>query len=198
MPNEIELIDLAKQGDDFAFEQLFTTYKNLVASICRRYFLIGGETDDLLQEGMIGLYKAVKTYDPSKSTTFSTYATTLVQRQVMNAIKQANSQKHAVMQDYVALNNQGGIEGKAGDGESYFVAKTTQATPESFIVNQEELKQLLKQIASVLSPYEQTILEEYLNGYTYKQIAQHLNKSSKSIDNALNRIKTKLQFLNKQ
>ena len=195
---EANLIANAKNGDDLAFEEILIQHKNLVNSICRRYFLIGGDVDDLLQEGMIGLFKAVKTFDSTKTASFKTYATTVVERQILNAIKKASSQKHSPLSDYVALNNQGGIDSES-DNESgiYYIANVNSHSPEKLVLSNDGVKQLLKQISVVLSGYEKTILEHYLNGLTYSQIAKELNKTAKSIDNALNRIKNKLKFLNK-
>lgn len=193
---EMELIQLAKNGDDTAFEKILSNYKNLVTSICRRYFLVGGDVDDLLQEGMIGLYKAVKTYSQERGVTFPAYAKTVVERQVINAIKLASSNKNLPLSDYVALNNQGGI--KSDDDEqtsAAYLIKSTIESPEKLVQNQESIKLLLKEIKKQLSTFEITVLEEYLQGYSYIQIAQNLHLSTKSIDNALNRIKNKLKFL---
>lgn len=188
--NELKLIEDAKKGDDFAFEQLLKQYKNLVNSISRRYFLVGGDVDDLLQEGMIGLFKAVKTYNPNKNSSFASFANTVVERQIINAIKKANSQKNLPLSDYVALNHQGGIEGEEG---SVYYLENVSANPEIKILKDDDVKQMLKTIYNLLSNFERKILEEYLKGYSYTQIAQNLHKSPKSIDNALNRIKNKLK-----
>lgn len=189
----LALIKKAKDGDEVAFEQLLINYKNLVNSICRRYYLIGGEQDDLLQEGMIGLFKAVKSFEESKGVNFTTYATTIIERQLINVIKKTNRQKNSPLNNYVELNNQGAIF--TNDDKHFFVAKEL-TTPEAKVLAQENVKDMLLNISNALSPYEKTILEQYLEGFTYTQIAQNLHKSTKSVDNALNRIKNKLKFLN--
>lgn len=192
--SEKELISLAKSGDDYAFETLLSSYKNLVTGICRRYFLVGGDIDDLIQEGMIALFKAVKTYDETKNVSFSAYAKTIVERQIINEIKRANNKKNAALKDYVALNNQGGIQSENED--TYYILEAENfSIPENLMVSSDNIKQTLKQIKQALSTYELSVLELYLKGETYTSIAIKLNQSTKSIDNALNRIKNKLKFL---
>lgn len=192
--SEKELIKLAKTGDDYAFEKLLTSYKNLVTSISRRYFLVGGDVDDLIQEGMIALFRAVKTYDETKNVSFAAYAKTIIERQIINEIKRANSNKNLALNDYVTLNNQGGIQSQNED--TYFILEAENfSTPENLMVSSDNIKQTLKQIKETLSDYELSVLELYLSGETYTSIATKLNQSTKSIDNALNRIKNKLKFL---
>lgn len=191
---EDKLLQLAKEGNENAFETLLNNYKHLVASVSRRYFLVGGNADDLGQEGMIGLFKAIKSYDPAKNNNFSQYAKTVIERQIINAIKSDNSFKNAPLNSSVQLNNQGGIE---TDYDNVIFLKSKHPDPEKIVFSEFEIKDLLKQIKDSLSEFEMQVLTLYLDGQTYIKIAQSLSVTPKSVDNALNRIKTKLVFLKK-
>jgi len=194
---ENNLIEKAKNGDDAAFEVLFNQYKPLVKSICRKYILVGADIDDLHQEGMIGLFSAVKNYNPKYGAAFSTYARVVVENKVINAIKSHNAQKNYFLQSYIALNNQGGIDYNSKDGSERksSMMPTSSTTLEDKVLGEEGVKSMLSQIKDTLSNYEMEILQLYLEGIGYKDIATKLEVAPKSIDNALGRIKKKLQFL---
>lgn len=192
MNNEITLLNQAKNGDDSAYEELLSSYKYLVTSISRRYFLTGGQTDDLLQEGMIGLFKAIKSFDSTKSDSFKAYAKTLIERQMINAIKSDNSYKHVPLNNSIALNSQGAIQTK--DDNLVFLGNKT-FDPERLVTNEHDVNNILKQIKQRLSELEYQVLTLYLEGRSYSDISQTLSINYKSVDNALNRIKSKLLFL---
>lgn len=191
---EDNLIDLAKNGDEQAQETIFNSYKQLVSYVARHYFLIGGDQDDLIQEGMIGLYKAISSYDANKNANFSAYAKTLIERQVINAIKSDSALKHHVLNQSFALNNQGFIKYDE-DEECVFLVPSNKETPENIVLSSEETKDIATKIVKVLSEYELKVLKLYLKGLSYNDIAVKIGATPKSVDNALNRIKTKLQFL---
>ncbi len=192
---EDNLIKQAKNGDEQAQEQLFNSYKQLVNHVARHYFLVGGDQDDLIQEGMIGLYKAINSYDETKTVTFGAYAKTLIEHQVINAIKSDSALKNSMLNQSFTLNNQGSITINDDDDSSTFVVPSTKDTPENLVLSSEGTKSIAKEIKKVLSEYELKVLKLYLKGLNYNDIAVVLDTTPKSVDNALSRIKGKLQFL---
>ena len=146
---EDNLINLAKNGDEQAQETIFNSYKQLVSYVERHYFLIVGDQDDLIQEGMIGLYKAISSYDANKNTNFSAYAKTLIERQVINAIKSDSALKHHVLNQSFALNNQGFIKYDE-DEECAFLVPSNKETPENIVLSSEETKDIATKIVKVL------------------------------------------------
>ena len=193
--SEDKLIELAKNGNEQAQEKLFNSYKQLVSFVARHYFLVGGDQDDLIQEGMIGLYKAINSYDPSKNTSFSAYAKTLIERQVINAIKSDNALKNSVLNKSITLNNQGFVSYDEDEENAIFLVPSSKQSPENLMLSNEKTKELSKEIVKVLSEYELKVLKLYLKGLNYNDIALQISATPKSVDNALNRIKNKLQFL---
>ena len=167
-------------------DYLMEKYKNMVRKKARTMFLIGGENDDLIQEGMIGLFKAVRDYQPDRDAAFQTFASICVDRQIYNAIQSSNRQKHQPLNSYISLSEQDGEnEEHLGDnwGEN----------PESIIIDQENVQDLEQEITATLSPMENQVLEYYLAGNGYGEIAQIMGKTPKSIDNALQRIRIKIR-----
>lgn len=193
--SEDNLIKLAKSGDEQANEQLLNNYKQLVIFVARHYFLVGGDNEDLIQEGMIGLYNAIRTYDEAKHVSFSSYAKTLIEHRVINAIKKDNSLKNSMLNQSFALNNQGFVSYDDEDDGVMFLVPSNKQTPENLILSGEEAKDIAREIKKVLSHYELKVLKLYLKGLNYNDIATIIKETPKSVDNALNRIKTKLQFL---
>lgn len=163
-------------------DQILTEYKPLVASIARRYFLIGGELDDLVQEGMIGLFKAVESFDKTKDASFKTFATLCVTRQIQSAIRKATSEKNQVFLELF-------------DEKMEIDQPSNKENPETNFISQQKYNYINKEIAQKLSKLEQTVLREYLLGLSYDEIAKKLNLQKKSVDNALGRIRTKLFHL---
>ena len=181
-----ELISRFKNGESEILDYLMEIYKNMVRKKARTMFLIGGENDDLIQEGMIGLFKAVRDYQPDRDAAFQTFASICVDRQIYNAVQSSNRQKHQPLNSYISLSEQDGEnEEHLGDnwGEN----------PESIIIDQENVQDLEQEITATLSPMENQVLEYYLAGNGYGEIAQIMGKTPKSIDNALQRIRIKIR-----
>ena len=181
-----ELISRFKNGESEILDYLMEKYKNMVRKKARTMFLIGGENDDLIQEGMIGLFKAVRDYQPDRDAAFQTFASICVDRQIYNAIQSSNRQKHQPLNSYISLSEQDGEnEEHLGDnwGEN----------PESIIIDQENVQDLEQEITASLSPMENQVLEYYLAGNGYGEIAQIMGKTPKSIDNALQGIRIKIR-----
>ncbi len=181
-----ELISRFKNGESEILDYLMEKYKNMVRKKARTMFLIGGENDDLIQEGMIGLFKAVRDYQPDRDATFQTFAGICVDRQIYNAIQSSNRQKHQPLNSYISLSEQNG-ENEEHLGDTWI------ENPELIIINQENLQSLEEKITATLSSMENQVLKYYLAGNDYGEIACIMGKTSKSIDNALRRIRTKIK-----
>jgi len=192
-----ELIEKFKAGDDFALEELLKQNKPLINQIARKYFLIGAEIDDLIQEGMIGLYRAIVTFDNSRDVNFKSYARVCIERAVFNAIKSANSKKNLPLNQSVSLSVQ---DNNDSDGDDDIVAYVTwdDSDPESILINRENYTKLFEKATQNLSVFEKNVLKLYLDGLTYTEIAEKLDKSAKSVDNGLTRIKAKISISNFQ
>ena len=194
--NELELLNNAKV-DKNALETALIYYKPLVVNVSKKYFMIGGDNEDLVQEGMIGLLGAINSFDSNKNDNFPVYAKTLIERKIINAIKVANSKKHSFLNEGLPLDNQGDVISEEEQGIKIPV-NFNKNSPDKKLINLEDIKLLLKDMTKSLSDFEKKVLNLYIFGYTYKEIAKEFDKSPKSIDNAINRIKNKLQFLKKE
>lgn len=185
-----QLIEQLRSGDSGVMDYILDKYKPLVRKKANAVFLIGGETDDLIQEGMIGLFKAVRDYDGGKEASFFSFAELCITRQLYKAVEASNRKKHAPLNTYISFYSETGEE-----GHSLAETLTTggMGDPEQMIIDQENLKQFWDGLRKHLSPMEQQVLDEYLQGNNYQQIAEHMNKPPKTIDNALQRIKTKVR-----
>ncbi len=188
-----EIAIMASKGDSDATDFLLSKYSNMVLSITRSYFLIGADYDDVIQEGMIGLFKAIRDYKKN-DTSFSTFAHMCIKRQIITAIKSATRKKHMPLNSYVSLNK------TIYDDEQEttllnLLANNIEPSPEDILINKEGLDITINNIFSILSIYEKSVLQKYLQGMSYTDIANELNKSEKSIDNALQRIKNKIEKL---
>lgn len=189
-----EVAMLAQQGDDEATEWLLNKYKNFVRSKARSYFLVGADHEDIVQEGMIGLFKAFRDFKPDKLASFRAFAEICVTRQIITAIKTATRQKHIPLNSYVSLNKP--IYDEESDRTLLDVITERRATnPEELIIGQEDLSSINDRIGEVLSDLEWEVLTAYLEGKSYQEIAQELGRHVKSIDNALQRVKRKLEHL---
>jgi len=188
------LITLLRGGDTEAERVLYERYKQTVRSRAHTYFLIGADHEDLVQEGMIGLYKAVCEYDPEKAASFRSFADICITRQILTAIKNATRKKHSPLNTYVSLDMP---KYEQDEGQTLFdtMQNLRVIDPEEELIGREEYERIRAYLKENLSPLEQTVLGLYLNGYSYQQIAQHLARPPKSIDNALQRIKHKLEAL---
>jgi len=189
---EEEVVALARDGDDKASEYLIKKYKNFVRAKARSYFLIGADREDIIQEGMIGLFKAIRDFQVDKISSFRAFAELCITRQIITAIKTATRQKHIPLNSYVSLNK------PIYDEESErtlmdVLAGAKVLDPEELIISREEVHSIETKIGEVLSDLEQEVLSDYLQGKSYQEIAEHLDRHVKSIDNALQRVKRKLE-----
>ena len=183
---------LARDGVEAALELLLMKYKNFVRSKARSYFLIGADHEDIVQEGMIGLFKAIRDFRPDKLTSFRAFAELCVTRQIITAIKTATRQKHIPLNCYVSLNRP--IYDEESDRTLMDVLSEVQmAGPEELLISQEDYSSVENRISEVLSDLEMEVLNSYLEGKSYQEIAQDLGRHVKSIDNALQRVKRKLE-----
>lgn len=188
-----ELVMLAHEGNPEAVDFLMEKYKPLVRKKARALFLIGGENDDLIQEGMIALFKALREYDPSKESSFGGFASVCVGRHLCNVIKCANRLKNVPLNSYVSIY---APAGSPHERSRETVGDTLQPqelmNPEDILIDKENVTDLESAMEEQLSPFEKRVVELYMDGKDYQQIAEILKKSAKSIDNALQRIKKKL------
>lgn len=187
-----EIIKDAKNGDSRALEYLIKKYKNFVRAKARSYFLIGADKEDIIQEGMIGLYKAIRDYREDKLSSFRAFAELCITRQIITAIKTATRQKHIPLNSYVSLNKP--IYDEESDRTLLDVLSGVKITdPEELIISREELNHIEGKIGEILSDLEWEVLMSYLQGKSYQEIAVDLDRHVKSIDNALQRVKRKLE-----
>ena len=193
-----EIADLAKHGNVEALEYLINKYKNFVRAKARTYFLIGADREDIIQEGMIGLYKAIRDYRGDRQASFRAFAEICVTRQIITAIKTATRQKHIPLNSYISLNKP--VFDEESERTLGEVVTTDKASnPEDLFINQENLLDIESTMHRILSPLEQEVVALYLEGKSYVEIAQQLNRHVKSVDNALQRVKRKLeQYLEKR
>lgn len=197
---DVEIINEIKKGNNLALDLIFEKYKTMVNIIARKYFLIGAEQEDLCQEGMVGLYKACLTYDEKKSSSFKTFAYTCVKSQILTAIKSANRKKNLILTNALSFDSKNGIDFVTGqnidEDRKIMYLPNFQESPETELIDKESYAETIQKIKESLSVFEFQILELYLDGFKCGQIAGITNNSYKTIDNALYRIKRKLQFLN--
>jgi len=187
-----EQLAARSKKDEAALEYLIEKYKNFVLSKSRPYFLIGADKEDLIQEGMIGLYKAITDYDKSKNASFRTFANLCVTRQIITAVKTSTRQKHIPLNSYLSLDKPIFDEetdvtvGEAMMSELYI-------EPEERVILKEDVRSIREAIDTQLTDMEKRALKLYLDGKSYKEISEALGKVPKSIDNALQRVKKKLE-----
>ncbi|WP_462413147.1 RNA polymerase sporulation sigma factor SigH [Neobacillus sp. Marseille-QA0830] len=187
-----ELVDLVHQGDSEALDYLIYKYRNFVRAKARSYFLIGADKEDIVQEGMIGLYKAIRDFREDKLTSFKAFAELCITRQIITAIKTATRQKHIPLNSYVSLDKP--IYDEESDRTLMDVLSGAKVLdPEELIINQEEFDHIEVKMAELLSDLERKVLALYLDGQSYQEISEELNRHVKSIDNALQRVKRKLE-----
>lgn len=192
MIDDETLASKANLGDEKAENEILERYKGLVVKIARSYFILGGEMEDIVQEGMIGLYKAIKGYDKKKNASFKTFATMCIKHQIQSAIKVANAKKNSPLSNSVSLQS---FSENSDDEDFLPVSLIFQISPDEKVINKENYQNLLENIKKILSDKEFQVLKYYLKGYTYKEISNILETSEKSIDNSLSRIKAKLKKL---
>ncbi|MGH2752661.1 MAG: RNA polymerase sporulation sigma factor SigH [Actinomycetota bacterium] len=193
MGTDEDLVERARSGDDLAIETMLTRYRHYARAKARSYFLAGADKEDIVQEGMIGLYKAIRDFDASHQTAFRAFAELCITRQIITAIKTATRQKHQPLNSYVSLNRP--IGGSDDDDRSLADSIETAevSDPAELVISAEEVQAIKAQMGEVLSDLEIEVLEHYMDGKSYQQIADLLGRHVKSIDNALQRIKRKLE-----
>ena len=185
-----DLIETIKSGDKNALEYLINKYKELVNMKVSKYFMVGSEKEDIVQEGLIGLYKAIKSYSPEKQNSFKTFANMCIERQLITAIKSSNRQKHQPLNSYLSLN-----ASAYENDEETSILDTYDAhqieDPLETITKQEYYKSVETAIDKSLSNFEKQVLNRYMQGESYIQIAEKLDTPVKSVDNAIQRIRKK-------
>lgn len=186
-----ELLIAARCGDDSALNELLGRFRPLARGLARRYFLVGASNEDVVQEAMIGLYKAIRAYEPGHPGGFRGFAAVCVNRQLIDAVKAARRFKHQPLADRVPLNPQG-ASGHQDEGTLAFPGNWMTADPAELVVAAETMSELLGFLRSVLTDLETKVLQAHLQAQSYTQIAAALDRSEKSIDNALHRARRKL------
>ena len=187
-----EIVAFAQGGDSVALEYMLGKYKNFVRSKARSYFLIGADHEEIVQEGMIGLFKAIRDYQAERLSSFRAFAELCITRQIITAIKTATRQKHVPLNSYVSLNTP--IYAEESDRTLMDVIVEGHAqNPEELIIGREDIVSIRDRVDEVLSSLEQEVLSAYLDGKSYQEIADKLGRHVKSIDNALQRVKRKLE-----
>lgn len=187
-----DLVEAVHNGDDEALEYLIHKYRNFVRAKARSYFLIGADREDIIQEGMIGLYKSIRDFREDKLTSFKAFAELCITRQIITAIKTATRQKHIPLNSYVSLDKP--IYDEDSDRTLLDVICAARVSdPEELVIHQEEFDDIELRMAELLSDLERKVLMLYLDGRSYQEIAVDLDRHVKSIDNALQRVKRKLE-----
>lgn len=187
-----EIVEEAREGNLKALEYLINKYKSFVRAKARTYFLIGADREDIIQEGMIGLYKAIRDFREDKLSSFRAFAELCITRQIITAIKTATRQKHIPLNSYVSLNKP--IFDEESDRTLMDVISEERISdPEEMIINREEFQGIEVKMGEILSSLEWEVLSLYLQGRSYQEIGEQLDRHVKSIDNALQRVKRKLE-----
>lgn len=187
---ENRIVQLAQKGDDAALELILTRYKDLVRSRARAYFIMGAETEDLIQEGMFGLFKAVRDYEKDRDASFSTFADLCISRQIYTAVEAGARKKHAPLNHYVSLSQS---EDRDEDKQAYEPEDVWEKSPEELVIDQENTRLLEETIEQELTPLEKQVMDLHLTGMGYREIAKVLGRDGKSTDNALQRSRGKLR-----
>ncbi|HET7521708.1 MAG TPA: RNA polymerase sporulation sigma factor SigH [Bacillales bacterium] len=187
-----KLVEYVHEGNNQALEYLIDKYKNFVKAKARSYFLIGADREDIIQEGMIGLFKAIRDFQDDKLSSFRAFAELCITRQMITAIKTATRQKHIPLNSYVSLDKP--IYDEESDRTLLDVICGSRVSdPEESVINREEFDSIEVKMSEILSDLEQQVLSLYLDGRSYQEISVDLNRHVKSIDNALQRVKRKLE-----
>ncbi len=199
-----ELIERLRDGEEQIMEYLMDKYKNLVRSKAKSMYILGGDTQDLIQEGMIGLFKAVRDYDSGRDASFYTFAQLCVSRNIYSAVQKSGRKKHAPLNFYTSIygtdgsgDNEGAVENGFYNGIE-LMADGEASNPEEILISQENMEQLQKYIEDELSSFETQVLELHITGMGYVEIARVLGRDEKATDNALQRIRAKLKKYMKQ
>lgn len=188
-----ELVERAYGGDDRAIEELLTRYRHYARAKARSYFLAGGDKEDVVQEGMIGLYKAIRDFQGDRKVAFRAFAELCITRQIISAIKGATRRKHLPLNSYVSLNRTTGFDGDDEPPLVDTVAGRAVSDPADLVISAEDIERLRASLDRVLSELETEVLRLYMEGKSYQEIADVLGRHVKSVDNAIQRIKRKLE-----
>lgn len=183
-----ELIEKYKSGDNEACDEIIVRYKQAVRSATRNLFLVGGDEDDILQEGTIGLFKAIRDFDPDKEASFSTFASLCIRRCIYKAIEASNCLKNVPLNEAVSIFDENGNEDSDNLDQALWDVKRD---PQNLIVESEYLKHRKEELYSKLSKLEKQVFDLYMEGFDYREISLRLEKEEKAIDNCLQRIKAK-------
>ncbi|MEZ3477248.1 MAG: RNA polymerase sporulation sigma factor SigH [Lachnospiraceae bacterium] len=188
------LIDRLRDGDAQITDYIMNKYKNLVRKKAKSMYILGADNDDLIQEGMIGLFKAVRDYDAGRDASFYTFADLCISRQMYNAVQASRREKHAPLNTYISLYaDMTEAEGDGGMKLLNTIASAVETNPEQLMIDRENVADIEAMIEKELSSFEKQVLDLYLTGMSYSQIARVLSRDEKSTDNALQRLKSKLR-----
>ncbi len=188
-----ELVEHIRQKNDLAIDFLMNKYKLLVEKKAKTYFLMGASKEDIIQEGMIGLFKAIRDYNPNKEASFFSFADLCITRQMITAVKAATRQKHMPLNTYVSLNKPSYQDDEDRPELMDSVSNEKISNPEELLIGRENLHIIEHELAKKLSNFEKEVLQLYIDGTSYTEVAAIMNKPIKSIDNALQRIKKKVE-----
>jgi RNA polymerase sporulation-specific sigma factor len=186
------LVALAKEGKPDAYDAIVRRYRGFVRLKASSYFLLGGESDDLIQEGLLGLYKAVRDYRTDRESSFRNFAELCITRQIITAVKTATRNKHTPLNQYVSFSQSPAAAGDSDSTLDEILPGPTAFDPVNQVIATEELESLVSCLSSVLSDLESRVLSLYLDGYSYEVIAEKLDCDTKTVDNALQRVKRKV------
>ncbi len=188
-----ELITLVHEKENYALDFLMNKYKLLVEKKAKSYFLMGASKEDIIQEGMIGLFKAIRDYNPNKEASFFSFADLCITRQIITAVKASTRQKHMPLNSYVSLNKPSYQDDEDRPDLIDSVSGERVVNPEDVLIGRENLHIIEHEMIQKLSKFEKKVLQLYIDGLTYIEIAEHMERPVKSIDNALQRIKKKVE-----
>lgn len=192
-----ELVNLYRQGNEQAVEYLFEKYKNLVRKKAKAMYLAGGDNDDLIQEGMIGLYKAVRDYKEERDASFFTFASMCINRQMITAVTASNRKKNIPLNSYVSFDSPVSGEEDSDMKLADVLPPSIEQNPEKLFIDKEFANDLQKKVIESLSSFEKEVFKYYMDGKDYIEISEKMNKTPKSIDNALQRIRNKVDKIAK-
>lgn len=187
-----ELIVRQRDGEQQITDYIMEKYKNLVRSKAGSMYILGADRDDLIQEGMIGLFKAIRDFDSGRDASFFTFAELCISRQMYSAVQAAGRMKHIPLNSYISLYGNGTEHGEEEEGIQSILADHG-LNPEDFVIDKENVEQLEKRMEQELSSFEKQVLDLYITGMSYSQIARVLGRDEKSTDNALQRLKSKIK-----
>lgn len=188
-PTNDEAVSLAQSGDQKAIEQIMSQYRGMVHSLASKFYMSGLDNEDIIQEGMIGLYNAILNYKPAKSG-FRSFAGLCISRKIISALKSTKRQKHIPLNSSLSLDN--GIYENSDSAMIEFIESPKKSNPEEIVISNENIERFLKLIPKALTKLELDVFSLYIKGFSYKDIARFLNKDTKAVDNAVWRIKKKL------